>query len=135
MNFSFSWDKLKLLNFHQSKRRTIMSNKVLSRTLPIILLLAIMLEGQTAIAANRRAKNQRARINQGVKSGELTQQEANRLRAEQGIIRRNKRRANADGTITEEEAAKIKKLQNKASKDIYRQKHDAQKTTNEEAAE
>jgi hypothetical protein len=77
-----------------------------------------------------RQDNQRARIHQGVKSGELTRHEAKRLRAEQRRIRAEKRMAKADGVVTRAERAQIRRDQNRASRDIYRQKHDDQNRTN-----
>jgi len=75
---------------------------------------------------NERQENQKARIEQGVKSGELTRREAGKLRAEQRAIRAEKRLAKADGVVTPAERAKIRRDQRRASRDIYRQKHDAQ---------
>jgi hypothetical protein len=75
---------------------------------------------------NKRQASQRARIHQGVKSGELTKREAHKLNQQQRGIRRQERRAKADGTVTDEEAAKLEKRQDRASKAIYRNKHDAQ---------
>ena len=69
----------------------------------------------------------KARIQEGVKSGELTRHEAHKLRAEQRTIRAEKRMAKADGVVTAEERAKIKHDQKRASRHIYKQKHDEQK--------
>jgi hypothetical protein len=80
---------------------------------------------QTPVADGRQ-KAQRARIAQGVGSGEVTRAEAKRLRAEQRHIRRVERRAKADGEVTTQERAKISRKQNRASRDIRRQKHDGQ---------
>ena len=72
---------------------------------------------------HKRQMNQRARIRQGVKSGELTKKEAKNLRQEQKTIKAEKKIAKADGKVTPAERAEIRKDQNKASKDIYRKKH------------
>ncbi|MBF8247856.1 MAG: hypothetical protein HW374_656 [Bacteroidetes bacterium] len=76
---------------------------------------------------DKREQNQKARIKQGVKSGELTKKEARRLAAEQKKIKHDEKKAKADGVVTPEEKAKLRNEQRKASKDINRQKHDAQK--------
>jgi len=76
---------------------------------------------------DKREQNQKARIKQGVKSGELTKKEARRLAAEQKKIKHDEKKAKADGVVTSREKAKIRKEQKRASKDIYRQKHDTQK--------
>ena len=70
--------------------------------------------------------NQRARIKEGQKSGELTPQEARRLKAREAKIRHDKRVAKSDGVVTPEERAKLKAEQRRTSRAIHRQKHDAQ---------
>ena len=77
--------------------------------------------------ADQRQDNQKARIDAGVKSGELTRREAVKLRTEQRAIRVEEKMAKADGVVTPAERAKLQRDQNKASRDIFRQKHDAQK--------
>ena len=74
-----------------------------------------------------RERNQRERIIEGKKSGELTRKETRRLAAEQAKIHRDEKKAKADGVVTPAERAKLHREQTRASKDIYRQKHDAQK--------
>jgi len=78
--------------------------------------------------ASRRDKRQhlqRERIQQGVKSGELTRGEAHRLRRQQRHINRVERRAEADGVVTAREEAKIERKQDRASKNIGFKKHNA----------
>jgi hypothetical protein len=75
----------------------------------------------------KRQVNQQARIKEGVKSGELTKKEAGRLERQQKEIAKDKRKAKSDGVVTPEERAKLHHEQNKASRKIYRQKHDGQK--------
>ena len=77
-------------------------------------------------AINEREHNQQLRIRQGVKSGELTRRETARLEAEEARIRVNERFAKSDGKLTPEERARLEKELNKASHDIYEQKHDDQ---------
>ena len=76
---------------------------------------------------NRRERHQRRRIKQGVKSGELTKDEAKKLRNEQKSIHREEREMKSDGSLTAEERAKLRQDQNAASKDIYEEKHDDEK--------
>ena len=81
---------------------------------------------QTATpVVTERQENQKARINEGVASGQLTKGEAARLRAEQRKIRAEKRMAKADGVVTPAERAKLRRDQNRASRDIYNKKHNA----------
>lgn len=71
-------------------------------------------------------KEQQQRIRHGVASGELTRKEAVRLEMQQREINQDKKLAKADGVVTPEERAIIKKEQRHAGKRIYVQKHDAQ---------
>jgi hypothetical protein len=75
---------------------------------------------------NARQANQQARIAQGARSGELTKHEAHRLEREQRGIAREERREKADGRLSTRERADLHRDLNAASRDIYRQKHDAQ---------
>jgi hypothetical protein len=76
---------------------------------------------------DKRQANQEKRIEQGVKSGELTPKEAARLEKRQAKLQANKEKAQADGVVTKKERAKLQHEANRDSKAIYRQKHDAQK--------
>ena len=96
------------------------------------IILSLILTGTLSaplFAANpvdRREHSQRARIRQGVKSGELTRNEAKKLRKEQVKIRAIERKAKSDGDITRKEVRKLDRALDKASKDIYKQKNDKQ---------
>src|SRR5215475_11424071 len=79
-----------------------------------------------AANTNQRQRNQQLRIRQGVRSGELTRHEVRRLEREQTRIRRDEAWAKSDGVFTPRERARIQQEQNRASADIYRQKHDNQ---------
>ena len=75
---------------------------------------------------NREARQQK-RITKGVESGELTAKETARLEREQAKLEADRQKALADGTLTKREKAKLTREQNRASRRIYREKHDAQK--------
>ena len=75
----------------------------------------------------QRNVNQQERIEQGLKSGQLTTQEAARLENEQSRIQRDQSRALRDGTLSPAEKARLEREQNQASRDIHREKNDAQK--------
>jgi hypothetical protein len=79
---------------------------------------------------DQREVNQEKRIQQGVKSGELTQRETSRLQGEQARIERTEARAKADGKMTPKEREHITQMQDRASRDIHREKHDAQRDMN-----
>lgn len=75
----------------------------------------------------KREKNQQQRIEQGEKSGQLTEKEAGRLEAQQDKIKRDEERMKADGKLTKGERRKLKREQDRASKNIYRKKHNEEK--------
>lgn len=77
---------------------------------------------------DQRQENQAKRIDQGVKSGELTPKEAARLQKGQARVQKKEDKAMADGTVTKKERAGIEKAQDRQSKRIYKEKHDAQTT-------
>jgi hypothetical protein len=76
-----------------------------------------------------RQANQEKRIEKGIASGALTARETHRLDKEQARVVKAETLAKADGTVTAAERAKLHRMQNAASKDIAKQKHDAQTTT------
>ncbi len=75
---------------------------------------------------DQRQQNQAQRIQQGVRSGELTRPETRRLVRGQRELRRDERAAEADGMVTARERARLQHEANQQSRRIYRQKHDAQ---------
>jgi hypothetical protein len=102
----------------------------LARPLTIALL---TLAGITAAQAatdtpqvDARQARQEARIADGVADGSLTRHEARRLQKQQRHIRHAERHAKADGTVTAQERHHLHRLQDRASRHIHRQKHDAQ---------
>ena len=74
----------------------------------------------------QRDVNQQNRIEQGLKSGQLTTKEAGKLEREESHIDKMESNALKDGKMTDAEKRRIERAENKASKDIYREKHDAQ---------
>ena len=75
----------------------------------------------------QRNVNQERRIEQGVQSGQLTNREAGRLERGQARVDRAEARAGANGRVSANEQQRIQKAENKQSRRIYREKHDAQK--------
>lgn len=72
---------------------------------------------------DKRIERQKSRIKQGVKSGELTRKEAKSLRNQQKKIAKLDRKFTSDGKLSKHERHKLKKRLDKASKRIYRLKH------------
>jgi hypothetical protein len=81
-------------------------------------------------AVDQRQANQQQRIDQGVKSGELTAKEAARLEKNQQRIQKMEDKAKADGKVTPKERVRLEKAQNVESKKIAREKHDRQRDRN-----
>ena len=75
---------------------------------------------------NRRERHEQRRINQGIRSGELTRREAVRLEAQQSRIRVAERFAKSDGRFTRRERYRLDHMLDRASRNVYRQKHDSQ---------
>ncbi len=75
---------------------------------------------------DQRQANQEQRIDRGIASGELTKPEARRLTHQENRIDKMENKAKADGVVTGQEKKHLTKAQNKTSRHIYRQKHDAQ---------
>ena len=72
---------------------------------------------------NWRERNQQRRINQGIRSGELTRGEARHLEAEEGRIKADEKIDKADGHVTRGERMHLEHELNRASRNIYRDKH------------
>ena len=75
---------------------------------------------------DHRQKNQRHRIQSGVASGELTRRETVNARCDQRRIKRSERRVKADGVVTYTERARLDHQQDRASRQLRRDKHDGQ---------
>jgi hypothetical protein len=95
----------------------------------ILLSLAAVGAAAAAIPAdariNQRQHHQADRIGQGVRSGSLTPHETAGLARQQASIARYEARSRADGPgLTSQERARIEYKQDRASRNIYRQKHD-----------
>ncbi len=70
-----------------------------------------------------REQRQQQRIQQGINSGQLRPGEANRLERQQAHIQATEDRMKADGNLTRAERARLTRMQNRASNNIYRDKH------------
>ena len=101
------------------------------RTVVIAILMvatvATLAVGADAGSINRREHRQIERIAQGVQSGALTARETARLLAEQARIRAEEYRYRHSGDgLNRWERRDLQVDLNRASRDIYHQKHDAQ---------
>jgi hypothetical protein len=78
----------------------------------------------------QRNVNQQQRIEAGVQNGSLTNREVAKLEGGQARVARKEARAGADGHVGAAEQAHIQRTENRQSKRIYHQKHDAQEQKN-----
>ena len=83
-------------------------------------------QGSPMPRVEQREANQQARIEQGVASGQLTPRETQHLEKQQAHVAKAESKAESDGVVTKPERKKLHRMQDRASRDIYHQKHDAQ---------
>jgi hypothetical protein len=86
----------------------------------ILLINVGLLAQETTPKVDARQNAQQQRIQQGKQSGEISRNEAARVRKEQKHIRRAERRAKADGDVTAAERRKLDRKQDRASRHIHR---------------
>ena len=103
------------------------------RSIPYAVLSGALLVGGGASAQSmydidRRQDYQQNRIEQGIQSGQITRNEAYRLEQGERAIDRAQARARADGVVTPQERARIDRMTDRESRDIYRQSHDSQQS-------
>jgi hypothetical protein len=79
-----------------------------------------------AASETGRDVDQQKRIEQGLQSGQLSSGEARRLEAGEAHIDKTEQRDLRNGSLSASERAQIQREQNRESKAIYNQKHDAQ---------
>jgi tellurite resistance protein len=82
--------------------------------------------GTTDPGIQKRMQNQDHRIDQGIQSGALTPRETGKLEAEQAKTQQAEERMKSDGKLTPKERQRLNQMQDRSSRDIYNQKHDAQ---------
>ncbi|MFZ6767826.1 hypothetical protein ACO0LM_12155 [Undibacterium sp. Di26W] len=99
-----------------------------TKFIPLLLagLLTAPVFAQSVSSDVQRNVSQQTRIEDGLKTGQLTTKEAGKLEREQAAISREERKALKDGKVSAGEKAKIDRMQNKASADIHAEKHDGQ---------
>jgi len=74
----------------------------------------------------QRNARQQERIEQGLRSGDITVREAARLEQQASRIERYQSRALSDGTLSQDEARRIDRVQDRFGREIHRQGHDAE---------
>jgi uncharacterized membrane protein YebE (DUF533 family) len=102
------------------------------RTIRVVVFAATSLVAFQAVAQStaptydQRNANQTERINRGEASGQLTQNEAARLREREARLKDMTSKANADGVVTPQERRRLDHAYNQQSKAIARERHDRQ---------
>ncbi len=98
------------------------------KLIPVLLatLLAAPVFAQSAASEVQRSINQQQRIESGLQSGQLNTREAAKLEREEAQVSKLQSQAMKDGTLTAAEKKRIERAQDKVSRDIYAEKHDAQ---------
>ena len=86
-----------------------------------------MVASVSAATVDGREHRQRARIHNGVQSGELTRSEASRLRVQQSALGAEERRyRRTGGSLSGWERRDLQRDLNRTSRDIRRQENDGQ---------
>jgi len=102
--------------------------KLAARTILVAAVCAGGMQGmtyaQTADSVVQRDERQQQRIEQGLRSGQLTTKEAGQLERGEARIDRMEARDLKDGKLTAQERAQIDRAQDRESAAIYREKHD-----------
>ncbi len=101
------------------------------RSIPYAVLAGSLLAGGSAYAQSmysidQRQDYQQNRIERGIRSGQITESEAWRLRQGEIAIDRAQARARADGVVTQQERHRIDQMVDRQGRQIYRQSHDSQ---------
>jgi hypothetical protein len=74
----------------------------------------------------QRNVNQQTRIAHGLETGALNTREAARLERQESVVNHMQSRALKDGEVSAAERARLAAAQNRVSRNIYSEKHDAQ---------
>jgi len=102
-----------------------MNTKIAAALFALVALPAAAASSTDTPRVDQREANQQARIDQGVKSGELTPKETAKLEAGQARTARKQAVAGADGRVGAGEQARVQHSENVQSARIYDKKHNA----------
>jgi hypothetical protein len=100
-----------------------MTTKILAAAM--LTVFAVSMPAETR--RGERARNQQARIADGVKDGSLTRREVRKIERKEADLARDARRMRkSGGELTAGEKIRIEKRQDHLSREIRREKHDGQ---------
>ena len=103
-------------------------------TLASAIVLPAFADGTNTPVIDKREANQQQRIEQGEKSGALTNKEANHLEKREGKLSADEAAAKADGKLTGKERAELKREANQNSRAIEKEKHNKARVKKEKKA-
>jgi hypothetical protein len=86
--------------------------------------IALLLGGASDASAQRRNRTDRQRIQRGIRSGQLTREEARQIRERQQQIRNERRTYRSDGVITRDERREIRRDRREQDRYIRSQRRD-----------
>jgi Skp family chaperone for outer membrane proteins len=89
----------------------------------ILAIFAAMTISLANAQVNKRQRRQNHRVEQGVQSGELTQQEQNKIEHQEAKVDNLEEKLRADGDLSKKDKAKLDVAQDRTSRSIYRKKH------------
>ena len=93
-----------------------------------VLMVTLVSIGANAQTIKEKNRNERARIDNGIRSGQITPREAHHLKKERRHIHHSMRKAKRhDGRVGYAERKHIRHEQRKTSRDIYKAKHNNRK--------
>ncbi len=97
--------------------------KAILMTIGFVFVFSAVASAQNTPGVDKREKNQKQRIVNGVKSGDLGFKETAKLLRQQAELRKFERKAKADGTVTFKERFRLHRELNQASRNIRRKKN------------
>ncbi len=100
-----------------------MKASIITGIMVIVLVFAFTNPASAGDRPYQRQGKQMERIAGGVQKGEITHREHSRLNQEQKRIQRFRRQSMADGRLSPGERRRLHRMQEKASRHIYREKH------------
>ena len=97
--------------------------KVILLTIGLVFTFSLAASAQNTSGIDKREKNQKQRIVNGVKSGDLGFKETAKLLKQQAEIRKFERKAKSDGNVTVVERLRLHNKLNQAGSNIKRKKN------------
>lgn len=91
---------------------------------------SISVSAQGYYGRRNQVRNEQQRIRQGVRSGQLTRDEAQELRARKHALHTERRAYRSDGVVTQDERRQLRRDQRAQSRTIYNYRHNSSYRSN-----